>query len=59
MRGQGLLSMFVGWAVIYTCMVLGFVFMQIQTYGGYVHPFMALLSGALLLEYIGIMCQTW
>ena len=56
---QGLLGMFVGWTVVYSCIVVLFVFMQIQSYGGYVHPFMALLSGALLMEYMGIMCQTW
>jgi len=58
---QGLLGMFVGWTLIYSATVLLFVFSQIKSLDKErgVHPFMALLTAALMLEYVGIICQTW
>jgi hypothetical protein len=51
----------VGWTLIYSATVLLFVFSQIKSLDKErgVHPFMALLTAALMLEYVGIICQTW
>lgn len=56
---QGLLPMFVGWSLVYTVATVSLASFLLRSAAAELHPFMVLVTAALLLECFGIYLQTW